>query len=71
MLVIAIRLVDLRGPGHLFGHSPHAADQFPSHGDHDLVGMFPAGEELARALAESDVGLPADILEDFGWFFAP
>src|SRR5262249_52446448 len=68
--VIAMRLVDLRGHGYLFGNGPHEADQFPGKSDDALVYVFPAGEQLAIALAEPHLGLPADILEDFGLFFA-
>jgi hypothetical protein len=63
-----MRLVDLWGHGYLFGNGPHEADQFPGNSDDDLVHVFPAGEQLAIPLAEPHLGLPTDILDDFGLF---
>ena len=36
-----------RWHGNLLGNGPHEADQFPSNGDDDLIGMFAFGHELA------------------------
>jgi hypothetical protein len=64
-----MRLVDLGGHGYLLGDGPHEADQFPGKSDDDLVHVFPAGEQWAITLAEPPLGLPTDILDDFGVFF--
>jgi hypothetical protein len=63
--------VDIRCRGHLFGNGPYEADEFPGNRDHDLVRVFPVGEQLARALAQPHLCLPADILDDFGLCFEP
>ena len=47
----------------MLGNGPHKGTQFPGDGDHDLMGLFPFGYELALPFAEPDLGLPADGLE--------
>jgi hypothetical protein len=56
----------LRWPGALLGHGPHEGAPFPGNGDHDLLGIFAFGHELALACAEPDLGLPADGLHRCG-----
>src|SRR5262245_24356384 len=52
--------------GHLLGHGPQAADQFPRHGDADLMGMLALRSPLAIPWAAPDWCLPADGLERGG-----
>ena len=44
-------------------NGPHEGTSFAGNGDHNLIGMFACGDELAIAFAEADLGLPADGLE--------
>jgi hypothetical protein len=47
---------------------PHAADQFPGHGDADLGHVLPTGAPRAIPRAEPHLGLPAALLDDCGVF---
>ena len=67
--LIVIRLFVLGGYGNLLGNGPHAPNQLTSNGHHDLVGVFPTGDQFAVPFTEPDLGLPADILDRFGLFF--
>jgi hypothetical protein len=61
----------LRWHGNLRGHGPHEADQFPSHGDDDLLGLFALSPQLTIPCAEPDLGLPADGLHRLGELLEP
>jgi hypothetical protein len=56
----------LRSHRHVRGHGPHQGPPCPGHGDHDLRGLLALGHEVARPLAEPDLGCPADRLERWG-----
>ena len=58
-----------RWHGNLLGNGPHEGTQFPGNGDHDLMGMFACGHQLAIPCAEPDLGLPADGLDRGGELF--
>src|SRR5215470_18995610 len=52
--------------GNLLGNGPHEADQFPRHGDDDLMRIFAFGHQLAIPFAEPYLCLPADGLDRGG-----
>jgi hypothetical protein len=54
----------------VFGHGPHQADQCTGHGSHDVVGVCAARHEVSIAWAQAPLGLPAEVLDCFGWCFA-
>jgi hypothetical protein len=60
-----------RWHGNLLGNGPHEADQFPSNGDDDLLGLFALSHQLMIPCAEPDLGLPADGLHRLGAFLEP
>ena len=68
---INIRLLTLRCYRNLVGKGPHEPNQLPGNSHHDLVGMFAACDESSIAFAQPDLGLPADILNNFRVFFEP
>ena len=68
--MIVIRLFVLGCYGNLLGHGPHAPHQLTSHGHHDLVGVFPTGDQCAVPFPEPDLSLPTAILDRFGLFFS-
>ena len=68
---MAIRLLAFGGHRDLFGHGPHTAYAFTSNRNDDQVRMFAAGNQAARALAQPDLGLPADVLDGLGLLFEP
>lgn len=61
----------LVGDRHLLGDGPDKGRHFPRDRDDHLMNVFAAGHQASVALAESDLGLPADILERLGHFFQP
>ena len=67
--MIVIRLFVLGCYGNLLGNGPHEPNQLTSNGHHDLVGVFPTGDQFAVPFTEPDLGLPADVLDRFGLFF--
>jgi hypothetical protein len=66
--LIVIRLLGFGCDGHLLSNGPHEPNQLTSHGHHDLVGVFPTGDQCAIPFTEPDLGLPADVLDRFGLF---
>jgi hypothetical protein len=59
----------LRSDGNLFGHSPHKPNQLTGNGHDHLVGVFPAGDQVSVTFTAPTLGLPADVLDGFGWLF--
>jgi hypothetical protein len=53
----------------LLGNRPHKSDQFTRNSHGDDVGVFPSGHESSIAFTQPDLGLPADVLDDFGLLF--
>jgi hypothetical protein len=53
----------------VLSNGPHERHQFPGNGHHDLVGMFPARDQLAIAFTQPHLRPPADVLEGFGPLF--
>jgi hypothetical protein len=51
------------------GHGPQKAHPCTGHGDDHLGSLLTSCHQAAIAFAESDLGLPADVLENFGLFF--
>jgi hypothetical protein len=49
------------------GHGPQAAREFTGHGDGDERRLCAAGPQGAGALAQPDVGVPAEVLDQLGW----
>jgi hypothetical protein len=66
-----ICLLALRYYGNLFGNGPHEARQLTRNGHRDHVGMFASCHEPSVALTQPDLGLPADVLDDFWVLFKP
>ena len=66
--LIVIRLFVLGCDGNLLGNGPHAPHQLTRNGPHNLVGVFPTGDQCAVPFPEPDLGLPADIWDRFGLF---
>ena len=66
-----MRLVDLRCHRYLFGNRPHKAHQFPGDGDDHRVGVFAAGQQASKALAQPHLGLPTDVLDRLWELFQP
>ena len=66
---MVIRLLVLGCYGNLLGNGPHEPNQLTSNGHHDLVGVFPAGDQFAVPFTEPDLGLPTDVLDRFRVFF--
>jgi hypothetical protein len=64
---LSARLLGLGGAGHVCGNGPQQSDQVTGNGYHDLGGVFAARYAFSRALAQSPLGLPADVLDGFGW----
>ena len=64
-----MRMWCLRDHRHLLGNGPHERDQFSGNGDHDLIGMFPAGHQLAITFTKPHLCPPTDILDGFGELF--
>ena len=56
----------LRSHRHLLSNGPHEGTQFPGNGDHDLMGIFAVGHQVAIPLTEPALGFPADRLERGG-----
>jgi hypothetical protein len=54
---------------HLFGNRPHKASKPTGNGHSDDIGVFAVCSQAPVAPTEPDLGLPADILDDFGLFF--
>jgi hypothetical protein len=50
----------------VLGHGPHTGTQCAGNGDHDLMGMFAFGPQVAIPFAEPALGLPAEGLERGG-----
>ena len=40
---------------HVLGNGPHQGTQFSGHGDHDLIGIFAFGHQVAIPFAEPDL----------------
>jgi hypothetical protein len=55
--------------GHWLGHRPHEPHQRTGHGHDHWVGMCPSGHQASVSCAQSHVGVPADVLDGFGWCF--
>ena len=58
-------------PFHLLADGPDKGGHRAGEGDDDLVDLRAAGDQAAVALAESDLGLPTDVLDRLGRFFQP
>jgi len=58
-------------PGDLLGDGPHEGGHFARDRYHDLIDVFAARHQAAVALAEADLGLPANLLDHLGHFFQP
>src|SRR5215813_7927541 len=56
----------LRSHSNVLGNGPHKGTQFPGNSDHDLIGIFAFGHQVAIPFAEPDLGFPADRLERCG-----
>ena len=57
-----------RRDGHLLGDGPHEGEELAGdRGDRD-VGVLAAGGKPAKAFAQTQLGLPADVLGDLGQF---
>jgi hypothetical protein len=56
----------LRGDGNCLSKSPHKRDQLTGNGHAHRVGVFPSGDQTSIALAQPDLGLPADVLDGLG-----
>src|SRR4029453_2727813 len=59
----------LRSHSNLLGNGPHKGTQFPGNGDHDLIGIFAFGHQVAIPFAEPYLGFPADRLDRWGELF--
>jgi hypothetical protein len=68
--MIVLRLLVLGCYGKLLGNSPHDPHHLTSNGHHALVGVFPTGDQCAIPFTEPALGLPADVLDGVGLFFA-
>ena len=53
----------------MLSNGPHKGTQFPGNGDHDLIGIFAFGHQVAIPFTEPDLGFPADRLERGGELF--
>ena len=62
--MIVMRLFVLGCYGNLLGNGPHEPHQLTSNGHHDLVGVFPTGDQFAVPFTEPDLGLPADMAQN-------
>jgi hypothetical protein len=63
---VGLGLVALPCYGHLSGKGPPEPHQLTGHGHHDWLGRLPPGHEAARALAQPELRLPAEILDGCG-----
>ena len=50
----------------MLGHGPHKGTQFPGHGNHDVMGIFTFGHQVARPFAEPNLGLPPEGMDRGG-----
>jgi hypothetical protein len=66
---VAIGPVDLRCYRNLLGNGPHESHSLTRNGHSDHVGMFASCHEASVALAQPDLGLPADVLDHLGLMF--
>src|SRR5712691_808318 len=55
-----------RGDGDLLGDGPHEGGELAGDGGDADVGMLAACDETAEAFAETDLGLPGDVLDRLG-----
>ena len=61
----------LRCHSNLLSNGPHKGTQFPGNGYHHLVRVFASGDQASIAFAQSDLRLPADVLDGFRLLFEP
>ena len=59
----------LWGQRDLLGHGPQKRTQCPGDSDDDQVGVVPAGAQLPIAFAQSDLGLPTEVMDGLGHLF--
>src|SRR5262245_43988080 len=59
----------LRGYGDPSGNGPQESSPLTGNGHGHDIGVFASCDEASVAFTESDLGLPADVLDDFGLCF--